>query len=254
MLAQAGLPARVVMGFAPEQTSPGAEIAVTGADVKAWVEVPLQGYGWVAFHPTPEQEPQEQTPQARDKPRVQVPQPPIPPQEPAELPPQPPEAEEGEEAPGPDYLWLWQVLTISSIVLAVLALILGPGLVMLWLKARRRAKRRAAEQLPDRVSGAWSEIVDAAADLGTPVTAAATRRENAAELDGHYPALALPSLAAKADGAVFGFGEPAAAEVDAYWADVETVRQRLEAQAKLKQRLRRFFAPASILGRWRWGR
>lgn len=252
MLAQAGLPSRVVMGFAPAQTDGAAEIAVTGADVRAWVEVPLEGLGWVAFSPVPDQKPQEQVPQARNKPRVQVPQPPLPPQEPAELPPQPPDADEGEETPGPDLAWLWRVLSVGGMSLAVLAVLLGPALTMVWLKARRRARRRGAASLPDRVSGGWAEVVDAAADVGVPVLPTATRREHATHLAQRYPALDLPVLAARADLAVFGAGEPSAVEVDAFWADVDSARHRIAAEAPLKQRLRRFFAPASVLRRPTW--
>lgn len=254
MLAQAGLPSRVVMGFAPEQSDPSVETAVTGADVKAWVEVPVEGFGWVAFHPLPDQKPQDQVPQARQKPRVQVPQPPLPPQEPAELPPQPPDADEGEETLGPDFAWVWRLLAIGGISLGVLAVILGPGLVMVWLKARRRARRRGAEQLADRISEGWAEIVDAAADVGVAVTPTATRRERASELAARYPTLGMAELATRADVAVFGAGEPSVAEVEGYWADVDSSRRQIATQAPLKKRLRRFFAPPSLLrrpGRWR---
>ncbi len=53
MLAKIGVPARVVMGFRPAAADPATEIAVTGKDVRAWVEVPFDGFGWVAFDPHP---------------------------------------------------------------------------------------------------------------------------------------------------------------------------------------------------------
>lgn len=248
MLAQVGLPSRVVMGFAPEQAGGGGEVAVTGADVKAWVEVPLVDYGWVAFYPTPVKEPEPQTPQSRQKPKAQVPQPPLPPQEPALLPPDPPAAEPGEETFGPDYAWLWAVARIGGVVLAGLGVAFGPGLVMLWLKARRRQRRRTASNLPDRFSGGWAEIVDTAADAGVATSAVATRREYAADLGLQYPELGLARLAARADVAVFGAGEPDQADVAAYWADVDTARKGITRQSSGRQRLRQFFWPVSVLG------
>ncbi|MFC7482824.1 transglutaminase-like domain-containing protein [Luedemannella flava] len=57
MLRRLGIPARVVLGAAPTQawfakTGTGAG-DVTGAMVTAWVEVAVDGVGWVPFDPTP---------------------------------------------------------------------------------------------------------------------------------------------------------------------------------------------------------
>ncbi|MCB0893719.1 MAG: transglutaminase domain-containing protein [Propionibacteriaceae bacterium] len=253
MLAKIGVPARVVMGFRPSST--GTEIAVTGKDVRAWVEVPFDGLGWVSFFPRPDNKPDKQTPQTRERPRPQVPQPPLPPQQPAELPPQPPDAQAGDENRGADLAWLWAALRIGGITLAVLAVVVGPGLVMLAAKSRRRTRRRNADRLPDRVSGGWDEIVDSAVDSGARLTPAATRREHAVELRARYPELDLQQLGARADHAVFAAGEPTAAEVAAYWDDVDSVRVRIGKQTPFLQRVHRFFAPRSVLSRRpRWWR
>ena len=47
----AGLPARYVEGYAAE-ARPGGAVVVTGENAHAWVEVYLNGMGWVAFDPT----------------------------------------------------------------------------------------------------------------------------------------------------------------------------------------------------------
>ncbi|MGV8907385.1 MAG: transglutaminaseTgpA domain-containing protein [Propionicimonas sp.] len=255
MAAQVGLPARVVMGFAPAQINPSGPTAVTGADVKAWVEVPLEGYGWVAFHPTPpeDQKLNQQTPQTRAKPRIQVPQPPLPPQEPADLPPQPPDVEQGDETLAQDFSWVWRLVTIGGISLGALAVLLGPALVMVALKGRRRARRRNAERLADRVSGGWDEIADTAADVGTVLPGPSTRREHAAELAQRYPTLELATLASRADVAVFGAGDPSPDAVAAYWTDVESARHRIGKAASFRQKLLAFFVPRSMLHR-NWGR
>jgi transglutaminase-like putative cysteine protease len=248
MLAQAGLPARVVMGFEPAIADSAADTPVTGADVRAWVEVPLDGLGWVALDATPDKKPQQMTQEQRQKPRVQVPQPPLPPQQPADLPPQPPAADQSEDPVIQDYSWIWRIVTVGGVSLGVLAVIFGPGLAMLWLKARRRARRRTADSLPDRVSGAWAEVVDAATDVGVTVPATATRREHAVALAERYPDLELGGLAARADVAVFAAGEPAPAEVDAYWDDVAQARRGIARHSRLVQRVRRFFWPRSLIG------
>ena len=50
--------------------------------------------------------------------------------------------------------------------------------------------------------------------------------------------LALVPLAAAANGHVFDVAEPTPEEVDAFWADVETARQRIRSQQGFWQRLR----------------
>nr|WP_240320413.1 transglutaminase-like domain-containing protein [Bifidobacterium animalis] len=62
-----GIPSRVVLGFVPkdehgditeartQRTENGTTTDFTGNDIEAWVEVALEGHGWVAFHPTPQE-------------------------------------------------------------------------------------------------------------------------------------------------------------------------------------------------------
>lgn len=62
-----GLPSRVVLGFLPkndegeisdsrtEKHGKTTTTKFTGNDVTAWVEIKLDGYGWVAFYPTPKE-------------------------------------------------------------------------------------------------------------------------------------------------------------------------------------------------------
>src|SRR5699024_4684989 len=73
-----GYPARVVMGFAPQNVEEGAPVTVTGEDVTAWVEVPFEGVGWISFQPTPDEKeiPQDQNPKPKTEPQPQVRQPP----------------------------------------------------------------------------------------------------------------------------------------------------------------------------------
>jgi hypothetical protein len=43
----------VVVGFATGVPEPGGRFTVRDVDAHAWIEVYFQGYGWVAFNPTP---------------------------------------------------------------------------------------------------------------------------------------------------------------------------------------------------------
>jgi protein-glutamine gamma-glutamyltransferase len=53
LLRLAGVPTRVVVGFATGVPEPGGRFTVRDVDAHAWIEVYFQGYGWVAFNPTP---------------------------------------------------------------------------------------------------------------------------------------------------------------------------------------------------------
>jgi transglutaminase-like putative cysteine protease len=53
LLRLAGVPARVVIGFATGVPEPGGRFTVRDVDAHAWIEVYFQGIGWVAFNPTP---------------------------------------------------------------------------------------------------------------------------------------------------------------------------------------------------------
>jgi hypothetical protein len=53
LLRLTGVPARVVVGFATGVPGPHGRFTVRDTDAHAWIEVYFQGYGWVAFNPTP---------------------------------------------------------------------------------------------------------------------------------------------------------------------------------------------------------
>ncbi|MGY2004640.1 transglutaminase family protein [Blastococcus sp. SYSU DS1024] len=53
LVRQAGLPARVALGYTPGDAGPDGTRLITSDDAHAWVEVYFQGSGWVPFDPTP---------------------------------------------------------------------------------------------------------------------------------------------------------------------------------------------------------
>lgn len=243
-LAQMGVPSRVVLGFTPAT----GKTTVTGKDVHAWVEVPFEGAGWVAFHPTPPEDriPTEQAPKPRQKPRAQVAQPPQQPQEPAQLPPAPPVADAQKGSQPVDLSWLWVTLQITGVSLLVLLVLLGPSLALTILRARRRRGREDGGGV-GRVDGGWAELIDTAGDVGYDIPRGGTRREQGAALDARVPEAGAVALARRADAAVFGAGEPVDADASQYWTDAERARALLARAMPWHRRLRARLFPASVL-------
>ncbi|WP_324651203.1 transglutaminase-like domain-containing protein [Georgenia sp. H159] len=246
LLARAvGLPTRVVMGFVPEAgTGPG-PVEITGGDVTAWVEVAFEDHGWVPFHPTPDEDriPQVEEPEPQDRPQPQVLQPPPPAQEPPDAPPMDRDDVDADEEDVPEEEGPSYTLLIALAVGVPLLLVLGPILLIVLLKVLRRRRRRRRGSGSGRVAGGWAEVLDRVRDLGVPVTATATRDEQARELvaslaEGRSTRRRRPrpvdvagldatALARHADAGVFGPVLPDESAVTGYWDHVESTEGRL---------------------------
>jgi hypothetical protein len=281
---QLGLDVRVVMGFDPTRRAsvaaegdgavadgaavaegdaaaadgaPSGEIVFTGEDMLAWVEINLQGLGWVPFFPTP---PQDRTPDAakmqeEQKQNSQV----VPPPPQEAKPSQPPDADleagtkldakEVEPPEEPVVRGPWLYVSLGSGLL-VLALFLAMFLVVV-AKNRRSRRRERSGPPARRVVAGWDELIDRMSDLGEPVLVNGTRLETAALAD---PAArgAVLMLARQADEAAFsnGYIDESQAKQSWHWlrqADAalrhrRTAWQRLKAKLtrrSLKQRKRR---------------
>ncbi|MFB7800206.1 transglutaminase domain-containing protein [Isoptericola sp. NPDC056134] len=251
MAQQAGVPARVVMGFYPEKDAveAGEPYTVTGGDVHAWVEVPFEGYGWVPFDVVPDED-NKVEPLPRSK---QVPKPPV--LETPESPEEPPQAEAGdveEEDQDDDQTAIdWRQVAMIAVAVAVpLAILALPLLLILGFKRRRRGKRRSAPVLADRVSGGWREVVDAATDLGAGVPRAATRREGARIVADQVPSAATSTvqLAHRADATVFGAGAPTDDDVARFWSEVDDVVGTMRAGLPWRRRLAARLSLRSVRG------
>ena len=172
MLHSQGINARVVMGAYREGTS--GNVDLTGADMHAWVEVEFPGVGWATFDPTPprDQQPTTQVNKPKSVPKPQVLQPPEPPEQPVELPPA--TRDQATDPHDPNGLHIpW--MAIGTVTLSLLVL-LGPVLLVLLAKSRRRKARRKA-QAAEAVRGSWDELVDTAIDSGLVVEPHLTRQE-----------------------------------------------------------------------------
>lgn len=241
MANQVGIPARVVMGWHPaEDDTAGAVFTANGENLHAWVEVAFQGYGWLPFDPTPDEdnEPSEQNTQPKANPKPQVLQPPPPAQEPADLPPVIANDREQEDEDEAGIDWLGPVLLYGGLSLGVIILILAPFIVMGVIKGIRRARRRGAERTADRISGGWDELVDSAVDLRAPVATGATRAESAVVVESAFAQPRVATLAARADADVYGPGDPAPEDVDAFWREVDDIVGEMRGSTSVWQRLR----------------
>ena len=219
-----GIPARVVMGWYPPEEAPDDGVfEATGDALHAWVEVEFERVGWVAFDPTPSEEriPNDQTTKPKADPKPQVLQPPPAPQEPVDLPPTLPDDREAEDEQEniPEIIGL--ILVIGGISLVVLLILASPFIVIGAWKAARRRARRSAERQADRISGGWDELTDRAVDYGASLAPGATRGEEAAQMGSLAGGATATALAERADAQVFGPGEPADADIEAFWRDVD---------------------------------
>jgi hypothetical protein len=227
MARQAGLPARVVLGFAPTHVTNGVA-HVTGADISAWTEVDFEGVGWQPFFPTP---PKTQTPQKQQ-----------PSQSATDTNDQQQHrhtSNDAENAPpaaaGGDNHKVAKstkppVRHVKGHGIPVAALALGSPLLVILLaiggivglKWLRRRRRRNNGTPGERIHAGWIEIVDTARDLGRPIPKKATRREIALFVGGPV----LP-LAQRADAAAFGPEDPSEADVEWFWSNVDESRTAL---------------------------
>ena len=250
LAAQVGIPARVVMGFYPDEDAADAPVfAATGDNLHAWVEVAFDDAGWVPFDPTPpeDQVPSDQTTKPKADPKPQVLQPPPPPAEPVDLPPTVADDRGSEDEDGLDLGLLWTIVSIGIGVLGVLAVLLAPFIVIGALKATRRRQRRDAERASDRISGGWDELVDRATDYGAPVRPGATRQEEAGVLTAALAEPRVATLATRADLEVFGPTEPTPDDIDAFWTQVDEIVGGMGKERSLWQRLRARLSIRSLL-------
>lgn len=232
MVRQLGMPARVVAGFEPlARPSTSGATTVTGADIDAWVEVPFEGIGWVAFDPTPPKDrtPQQEVPEPKTSSDPLVVAPPQPPQDPVELmtTSSPGEREDSNNV----WSWVWALLLDLLWLLVrtgVLLLILSvPFVIVLLLKVRRRRQRRSVSDPAACVAAGWDELADTATDLGIRVPAGSTRREASLQVAREFPAAGIVTLAQACDVAVFAPGGLTDDQVQAYWVEVDVARTRL---------------------------
>lgn len=236
-----GIPSRVALELAPDGDG-----EVFAEDVRAVVEVAVEG-GWVTLADlTPDREPDPQVNQPEEQPRAEVQPPP-----PTTLPPPTENPEESDlddteadvadvetDGSGVGEL-VGLVLKVLAIPLVLLAL---PATVVVALKARRRRRRRTTGPPATRTAAAWAELTDLARDLGNPVPPKATRREVArfVGIDG------AGKLAGRVDELVFGAAAPDERAAAALWSAADQVRKATLRSLPLHSRVRTVTSLSSL--------
>jgi hypothetical protein len=250
MAGELGIPARVVMGFYPDEDQAQKGVfAANGNSLHAWVEVAFDGVGWLPFDPTPpeDQVPNDQTTKPKADPKPQVLQPPPPVQEPVDLPPTVPDDREGEDEDNPAAAILGLIAAIGGISLLSIAVLMAPFIVIAALKAKRRRERLEAERAADRISGGWDELVDRAVDFGTPVRPGATRSEDADVVGTAFEEPRVATLARRADVEVFGPTDPTPTEVEEFWRQVDEIVDGMRERSTFWGRVRAGVSMRSLL-------
>jgi hypothetical protein len=232
MVRSVGLPARVVVGFVPpaESTATGSDgqVQVRGRDISAWVEVPFEGYGWVAFDPTPAADKQSPDPKDQTSAERRIVNAEVPPAVPQALPDsldaenanQRPAAADPNSPPIEDSGWLALVGRVLLWVLLVLAVLAVPVGVVLAVKGARRRRRRTAEQPRAQIIGGWEQLLDVAVDTGYRPAPWHTRTEAAADLQ-TSGVLLVDWLAPAADAAEFSPSPVNSERARGYWREVD---------------------------------
>lgn len=248
MARELGFPARVVVGFVPDDIEPDGSTVVTGADISAWIEVDTTQFGWVTIDPIP---PVRDIPEEEQEEPAQIarPQSPVPPPfDDTEVPEEqsPPEVAQDEaEAVDPLLAVLALALRIAGWALLAAAIILSPFAAIVAAKMRRRRLRRTVGTPLERISGGWREFEDAVLDHGFTPPDSPTRSELAGIVGGVQPLV----LAAAADRAVFAPRGPEPSDVDHVWRAVDELRSSLDDGLTRRQRLRARVSLRSLNGR-----
>jgi hypothetical protein len=219
---KAGVPSRLVAGFAPPAGRPG---EVRGGDATVWVELSLGAVGWVPFLVAP----------AETDPQPAPPPPPPPPPSADPPPPEPSEPPPGGWTAGPATATavLWAVAVAASAAVAYLAAVL----VLPLMRRRRRRRQRLAS---DRVASAWHEVLEALPAAACPAYVIP------ATLEQHVKYADLLAFTRIVDGALFSAGEPPTGAADAAWAHGTRIRRAIRRQLPRRQRIRAALARRNL--------
>jgi transglutaminase-like putative cysteine protease len=175
-----GLPTRVAVGFTPGELGPDGLYHVRGLNAHAWPEVYIDGYGWVAFEPTPGRgipgaESYTGVPEAQasltnpatattlappttvpanggNSPRVTVP-------------------EQGAQVKTKNRAKHHQgtpIVLVVALALVAAALLAWLGGVPVAKRARRRRRHAAARSPTDVVMAAWADALSTLGQAGAP--------------------------------------------------------------------------------------
>lgn len=258
-----GLPSRVVLGFLPkddegeisesrtEEQGTTTITKFTGNDVTAWVEIKLDGYGWVAFYPTPKETkvPDENQNLTPPNPQTLVRQPPVPLTDPLRDDTQAKGKSSigGSMADETSANLFWQhfgriarKVAIYGSPLWTLLIICG---LLLAIKAIALARSRKHGSTQQRVAAGWQSVAALARQSGLDIRG--TRSEQAVSIANQMDISreTLLALGAQADYAAFSGNFVNEEHVQQYWRDIAQERKYI---LKSLPTLRRWRAKLSL--------
>ncbi|WP_420830145.1 DUF3488 and transglutaminase-like domain-containing protein [Bifidobacterium saguinibicoloris] len=265
MARELGLPSRVVMGFIPknkdgeitqsrtEKQGTHTVTKFTGNDIEAWVEIKLDGYGWVAFYPTPKETkvPDENQDLSPPNPQTLVRQPPVPLSDPLrdEQQANGNSTLAGEDADdtGTNLFWARFARIAARVAIwgSPLWILLLAAASILLTKAVLLARARGRGPARTRVVAGWGALAALAKQSG--VDAHGTRRDQARAMADqlHLDAASFRTLSNDADYAAFSGQDITSGQAAAYWRDVDAMRKAMLASLP---RLRRWRTRLSLRG------
>ncbi|WP_104525736.1 transglutaminase family protein [Blastococcus atacamensis] len=251
LVRQAGMPARVALGYTPGSVQDDDSRLITSDDAHAWVEVFFQGLGWVPFDPTPiavdRRVALPWSPRASDRIEEtdELPAPTAPTAAPpVEVPREdrvPEAVPQAQTAPTAETSLRPVLLSLGAVAAAAALLSLPGGLRVL------QRRRRLADGDP---GGLWDELRASATDLGIRLDPAWTPRRTAEELTAAArpePGLAEAFIFLAGAEEAAAYGPPRAATSDPRLPEaLRTARRGLLAAQPWPRRLAARLWPTSV--------
>jgi transglutaminase-like putative cysteine protease len=262
-----GIPARVAVGFTPGEADPAdpSLLLVRGEHAHAWPEVWLNGFGWVAFEPTPgrgapgaeawtgrpalQSDGDQVSPPPTAAPEPESPTSPTDPTNTAPAPTTPaPPANSDQQvmasgdgaAPSGGSLWPWLALAVALAAL---------WLTVVWAATGLERRRRLADQTPQgRADTAWWSVTTALATAGLRRTTTETTWQFVERATTHHRNVGeeLSVVAACHEAIAFGQHPPEADDVDLVEQAAATVCDSVTASLTRRQRLGALVNPAPL--------
>ena len=260
-----GLPSRVVLGFVPKndegdisenrtEKHGGTTVTkFTGNDVTAWVEIKLDGYGWVAFYPTPKETkvPDENQNLTPPNPKTLVRQPPVPLTDPlrddnhatskssigGSMADDTPNNESWQRA-----MRIIRAVAIYGSPLWILLIIIG---LLLAVKAIALTRARKHGSVSQRVAAGWQAVTALARQSGLDIRGTRSEQAHAIAEQMGLQSDTLETLGREADYVTFSGQTVELGQVERYWRDVMHERAVM---LKSMPVLRRWRARLSLAG------
>jgi len=259
------IPTRVAVGYlVPEERWQNRSAEVFASDISAWIEVFVNGQGWVPVDVTPDRlrEPEE-VDQGTDTKNVPVADPPKSPPEPEdeeqpeidepeeEEEEEPEEEQEEEEEPDDPVALSVRIVAAAAAIISIGLIVLGMLLIVVWKLLRRRRRRRAA-LAGERIAGAWAELANRVDEAGGSLPRAATPAE-AAQYARSIDVLAEPAVAQRVElladqvsVATFHPDPPTDLTADEAWQTYDELAAAMKADAGPGERIKRALDPRTL--------